>query len=527
MLIMPRLIPATYVRRFAFMGPMCSGKSQPLDEPVLTLDGFKPIGTLNVDDYIVGNDGKATQVLGVFPQLDQPTYKVTLSDGRTTRASADHLWLTQTWDERHRKEPCWTIKTTKQILESLSLGYSKGHHWIPLPNAIEFPAKIQNINPYLMGLLLGDGGFTADSVVFTNISPTIIGAFKESLPKEDTVYQCGISFGIKRVKRNNKPSVTKQALIDYGLNGLCSCEKFIPEHYLMGDIDQRLDLLRGLVDTDGHIFNGYGIEYCTVSSKLAEHVIFLVRSLGGTAKLVKKKFPTYMYLEKKKIGKPAYRVFIRFPKGGVIPTKGKVADWIGTPSRHGLRIINIEYVGIKPSVCIKVAAPEELYVTNNFIVTHNTFCANQLTINNGFHKLGFTDKLKSLAYDLYGVDGKDGDARRILQELSDDLKKYDKDLFIKHLLYHAKKYEDGSIVVDDLRFRTEANALRLNGFKIVMVTCNDDIRRERIARLYPSAPLTDQGHRSEQEWASIPFDYSIVSEDINTIFDLPKILGLI
>ena len=156
-----------------------------------------------------------------------------------------------------------------------------------------------------------------------------------------------------------------------------------------------------------------------------------------------------------------------------------------------------------------------------------TLCANQLVINYGFYKIGFADKLKSLVYDLYGVDGKDGDGRRILQELSDDLKKYDKDIIIKHLLYRAINHENESIVVDDLRFKVEADILRKNGFKIIKVTCDDALRQERITRLYPTAPQEAQGHRSEQEWQTIPADYSVVSDNISTIFDLPIILGLV
>ena len=155
-----------------------------------------------------------------------------------------------------------------------------------------------------------------------------------------------------------------------------------------------------------------------------------------------------------------------------------------------------------------------------------TTCANYLTGNYGYIKMGFADKLKAIAYDLYGVDGKDGDSRRILQELADDLKKFDKDLFIKHLLFRAKKEEDMSIVVDDLRFKPEAVALRNNGFKIIRVTCEDSLRQERISRLYPTAPQSAQEHRSEQEWASIPADYSVVSNDINAILDLTQMLGL-
>lgn len=155
-----------------------------------------------------------------------------------------------------------------------------------------------------------------------------------------------------------------------------------------------------------------------------------------------------------------------------------------------------------------------------------TYCANHLEQGWGYKKLGFADKLKAVAYDLYGVQGKDGEARQVLQLLADDLKKYDPDLFIKHLLYKAKMYEDKSIVVDDLRFKSEADALRKNGFIIIKVMCKEPIRQQRVAALYPSTPQAAQEHISEQQWTRIRYDKFIVSEDIGAIFDIDKILGL-
>jgi AAA domain len=154
-----------------------------------------------------------------------------------------------------------------------------------------------------------------------------------------------------------------------------------------------------------------------------------------------------------------------------------------------------------------------------------TYLANILVGSHGYTKIGFADKLKAIAYDLYGITGKDGDSRRVLQELADDLKKYDKFLFVKHLLYRASKI-DTPIVVDDLRFKVEADTLRQNGFKIIKVTCEDAIRQERIARLYPTLPQTAQAHRSEQDWQSIPWDGLVVSENMRGMFDLLKLLEL-
>lgn len=134
----------------------------------------------------------------------------------------------------------------------------------------------------------------------------------------------------------------------------------------------------------------------------------------------------------------------------------------------------------------------------------------------GYKKLAFADKLKAISYDLYGLQGKNNFTRKLLQELADDLKKWDKELFIKHLLLQVEHQINNGfekLVVDDLRFPAEAKALKENGFIIVGVTCDENIRLNRIKRLYPDTESSRMEHPSEKGWQQMKFDYEIVSND--------------
>ena len=145
----------------------------------------------------------------------------------------------------------------------------------------------------------------------------------------------------------------------------------------------------------------------------------------------------------------------------------------------------------------------------------------------GYTKIAFADTLKGLAYSLYGVQGKDNESRKLLQELADDLKKWDYAVFIKSLLTKAELLiKDGheKLVVDDVRFREEAEALQKNGFVLFRVTCEENVRRNRIKTLYPDMDSSRMNHPSEHGWKSMKFDYNIDSTYEIAHFDLDGII---
>jgi hypothetical protein len=157
-----------------------------------------------------------------------------------------------------------------------------------------------------------------------------------------------------------------------------------------------------------------------------------------------------------------------------------------------------------------------------------TWYADYLVKYHGYTKLSLAGKLKSIAYELFGVQGKDGNDRVILQGIGSDMRKYDPQVWIKFLFnsivrtYKQNKYR--KIVVDDLRYENEAKYFRDNGFVLIRVETPEDIRSGRITRLYPNRPPEAVLHASETEQEGIVADYTIQGNDLGLAEDLSALL---
>ncbi len=132
-------------------------------------------------------------------------------------------------------------------------------------------------------------------------------------------------------------------------------------------------------------------------------------------------------------------------------------------------------------------------------------------------RISFADPLKALAYKLYGIEGKSGTNRTILQELGQDIRKHDPDVWIKLALEKIIELENTYkepplVLLDDLRYVNEAKALKRNGFMLVQVATSEEIRQRRIDTLYPKTPAQSYYHGSEVEWRDIRPDVVVKSE---------------
>src|SRR3990167_1689357 len=269
------------------------GKEQPYSAKVLTLYGFKDMGQLKIGNWVIAADGTPTPIVDIFERGEKDVYKITFDDGSFAECGLEHLWKCQTSYSRGHKNGKWELKSLKEIFDFLRKSPTQGYVKyrpeyksrsisIPLCNPIDFPAKDLFLDSYVMGALIGDGGLTCRSIAFTSADDMIMERVSKSLPlgitfrkyKQHNHYQCYL----RGVSGKN---VLMEYLDKIGLMGKRSENKFIPEIYKLNSITNRVELLRGLCDTDGSItFNGV-IEYCTVSPKLAEDVQWLVHSLGG------------------------------------------------------------------------------------------------------------------------------------------------------------------------------------------------------------------------------------------------------
>ena len=353
------------------------GKAQPVDEPVLTPEGWRRIGSLRPGDYVIGSRGLPVEVTGVFPQGEKPVYQVTTSDGAQTRCCEDHLWTVR---NRNTHGDIWRTKPLKDLIAA-GLGRGVGSKYeLPSRPVVRFALSDQllPLNPYVLGLLLGDGNFTQE-VQFCSADQELLDAVKAeherfggrvTQPAERKPGLWYIWLRAEQPFARDKNHV-KTALKQLGLMGLKGEDKFIPPEYLTATPEDRLALLQGLLDTDGNVLKS-GAEFGVCSEQLARGVVEIAHSLGGRASIKQHLRPRtrkHLYGEPK----PRWRVYLRLPVG-MEPFRlaRKLKDWKVPQWECKQFIRRIEPAGQEPCVCISVDSDDGLYIAQDYIVTHNT-----------------------------------------------------------------------------------------------------------------------------------------------------------
>ncbi len=355
---------------------MGSGKANADSSEVHTSCGPKRMGSIRLGDLVIDpTTGKNTRVRGVFPQGRVDIFKVTFSDGSSTRVTADHLWNVQTPGQKHRGMPWRTLSLADIQAKGLTYQNGNSRFYIPMTEPVHYTKRELQLDPYFLGLLLGDGGLTGTGVRFTTADAELLDALRATAPVGVTATQCKDS-DIDYNVGGGRGSALADALRYYGLAKHGSGEKFIPHQYLYAHLDARIAILQGLLDTDGGPSNGCNVEYCTISEILAKNVQSLVQSLGGVAS-IGTKIPTYTYLGEKLEGRLAYRLCISLPRH-IQPFRlaRKCALYNpGTKYPPTRAIVAIEPDGQEKATCISVESAAQLYLTDSYIVTHNTCSA--------------------------------------------------------------------------------------------------------------------------------------------------------
>lgn len=343
---------------------------------IYTPDGFKLMGEIKVGDQVIGSDGKSTKVTGVYPQGKIQTYEIGFSDGTKIICCEDHLWSTMTLSEkRHNKG--FTTKSTKEIMKNVLNNHNQKVHRVPLLSGpVQFEEREVKVDPYLLGCLLGDGNFTHDTVKLTSNDFNIIEECSKRLPvMNELIYRSKYEYAIKL----NGNSNLKEELKSMELMGLKSHLKFIPDDYKYNSSKVRLEILQGLLDTDGwicsHRSGNCRIQFCSASKRLAEDVMFLVRSLGGRAYFRKREYTdkdSHKYKGKTiRHVHPSYIVDIKL---GVNPFKLKrKAEKYKSDFNMTKMISYVTPMDTRECTCIKVDAKDSLFLIEGFNITHNTF----------------------------------------------------------------------------------------------------------------------------------------------------------
>ena len=355
------------------------GKGQPRSAKVLTPAGWVPIGQLQVGHAVIDPDGGAAVVQGVFPQGVKRVYRVTTSDGAVTECDEDHLWHVQTTTQETRGRPARVFSTAELIARGLrrrekprARSGINANRWIlPLTAPIDFVPQVLPIEPYLLGLLIGDGSFHERLSLSTADREIVDAATAAVAPMGLTLKHDGgdrCDYRISGAPGAGNPLLA--AVRALGLDRLAH-EKFVPAAYKLASVADRMAILAGLLDTDGYA--GGSTEFYTTSPQLRDDVIDLVRSLGGLAWFATKVAPAYTHKGERRTGRPCYvvRMVTSF---NPFRLQRKAKAWNPRAKRRRT-IASIEHVRDEETVCIKVSSKRSLYITDGYIVTHNTSAA--------------------------------------------------------------------------------------------------------------------------------------------------------
>lgn len=379
------------------MGRKC-GKALSLDTEIPTPGGWRLMRDVHVGDYVFGADGKPARVAIESEIFHKPMYEVTFEDGAVIKASSDHIWTVQTKKSREacrrpitptsRKRPfvekChdggWFEVTTEDMVDDYYHRRADGKgteykYRVPMQKPVEYTERELPIDPYLLGVWLGDGTTSKPEVtcgdediyeMMALLMERYQGLYAKKYPcRPDGAWTIKFNLGFDGNQRRLAP--LRKMLERAGVLG----NKHIPEEYLTASVDQRLELLKGLMDTDGTVFSNGECDFTQKSEVMADGFVELCASLGIKAKKRKRhvtcngKDAGYAYTVTFFVDKE-HTCFKLSRKTAKL--KDRLASRMGAKS-----IVKIERIPNEPSKCIAIDNDSHLYLAGRqYTATHNT-----------------------------------------------------------------------------------------------------------------------------------------------------------
>lgn len=478
-----------------------SGKAQPLWSNVLTPSGWVSMGSLKVGDTVIGGNNDFGHVVKIFPQGKMGYYRITFDDDSEVDCCDNHLWNVLSADRRRSDNPHYNEVETlefKYIREHLNNNYS-----IDLSDPVKFDDsnfnRYDELDPYLLGIILGDGEIRDECVRITNKSN-----------------QSGKNF-------------VRDKLIDYGLAGNKSTDKSIPTQFLTAPIDVRVDLLAGILDTAGYIStsNGSTWEFDTDSETLADNFVELARSLGCFVKVYPRHDTSYISDGDKHnyngtrhiVGRSKFNPFWDNKKADRYNEVIDAPEFVSR--RFCKKIKSVKYMGETECQCILLDNKSHTYITDGYTVTHNTWVTVKLMESAqkaGFPVLYYSPEMQSTyigaRFDTWRDHFKNSDIFR--GRYTDEYKRYLKELPKEEtpaLVVEDKDMSDGKTTVRGLETlvkRYHAKLLVIDGLSYIASTTkysNESIRYRdicndlfRLSKKYGCAVVaTVQANRESRE----------------------------
>lgn len=323
-----------------------------LDTPIATLAGWKTIDSVSVGDYVFAPDGKPVLVTGKSEVYEEELYEVKTSDGQTIKCDGEHLWTVRFGSPGR---PFITL-TTRDLLHRLETENWRKHDNLPiLPpyKAVEYPDKPFIVDPYVLGVWLGDGAATCGTIGSPPWDAPFIRERFEAVGVKTTTLSWDMTFG------------THGLMVKLREIGVLN-NKHIPEEYLSGSVAQRQALLQGLIDTDGSVDKNGKVEFGNSNLRIIESFLCLVHSLGIKARITSRQ-GYYRGVAKKM----AYRVMFKYPNAASLPRKAANCRELRGNWARSIDVRRLDMVG--KVQCLEVANDDGLFLAGrSFICTHNT-----------------------------------------------------------------------------------------------------------------------------------------------------------
>lgn len=350
--------------------PCKNGKALDVDTPIPTPDGWVRHGDILPGDIIFDGDGKPQKVIDVTEHYIGPCLELCFSDGSSIVAHENHEWETKRdWftGKKHGQRGPMPLVETKTIADTLSC--SSGHvHNIPVSNPIECVNADLPIHPYVLGVWLGDGH--KNSARITSMDIEVINRIKKlGYPIKEycdrgAAKGYSITDGDRTQNARNKSTQAKLKKLGV-LNN-----KHIPMNYLRASVEKRMELLRGLIDTDGYVSRRGQVVFTNTNKRIIDGTLELIRSLGIKATVRKDRAMLY--------GKDCSPVWdIQFfvnPEFKISYIKRKQERLNSGKRRDSRMIVAANDVGKRLVNCIEVERGFYL-AGESFIKTHNSTLA--------------------------------------------------------------------------------------------------------------------------------------------------------
>ena len=351
---------------------------QPVDSLVATPYGFVRIGDLKAGDIICDTKGGTQRVNFVLDKGMQPCVEFTLMDGRTVESALSHNWFVNTTKKKYERVEAKDIISHIDAQEGKS-AQRVSRYFIPACEPASVEDKFANertIHPYLLGCLLGDGWFsekkfyigfcTKDDEMIENIASLGYNIKKDQKNPNDLHYEI-------------RDKHFKGLIKDLGLLGKHATDKFIPECYKNAPTEVKLELIKGLFDTDGTCsvskVGKVRCGYRTVSKQLALDIRDIIWSLGGRCTIHVSPAQQRFMKGKMRDCSTSYGLLVWLKNDKDLfrlsRKKDKAKGEGEKKNAHKLSIRDYRLTGEKHCVCINVSGEDHLYLTNNYVVTCN------------------------------------------------------------------------------------------------------------------------------------------------------------